>query len=429
MYTMTTFEDLFAIELDARKTAVKTAELRRLFLAALSDVNPQSLVARWLQIHGGEKYETVIALGKSAVPMALGARTALPAGYREVVVAPRIPAGSPPSWRESSHPRLSAASVAAGQALLCAVRSSEGPVLALLSGGGSALAALPADGISWQEKDACVAEVYAAGASIEELNVVRKHLSALKGGKLAAVCSQPITTLLTSDVVGDLPSLIASGPTCTDTSTAQEALAVVARYLGGRVSSSVLTALQKSSERGHRQPIFSECTVVAPMADLSLAAGKVARRAGITEVYCIKEPFLGRSDKVAKEILLYAERPGLWIEYGESTVDLGRSPVIGRGGRAHHLALQLALAIAGNAGITILVAGSDGVDGNSGAAGAVVDGQSLGKMRRAGALPEEALAQMDSATALVAIGAQIKIGESGVNHADLVMIWVGAGES
>lgn len=404
--------------------------LPELFSAVVSSYDPGVLVREHFSLHpveGGDL--TVLALGKAAVPMMCGARAALgDAICEEVVVAPSLPAESPKGWFASTHPSPSSQSERAARALLEAAVRARGRVVALISGGGSALAALPAAGLSLEDKSALVGKVYAAGADIFELNVVRKHLSAFKGGRLAAACPQPVYTLVLSDVLGDSLSAVASGPTVPDLSAYAQALQVVERYCSDEVSGAAVEHL-RAGVLGHREETLKSTRLGDEAQLLSGMRGFlkfVENRAAAmgANVEAMPELMQGAVESVAASL---AERlrtappePALWVFGGEATIALPSSP--GRGGRAQHLALLMAEQIAGRKDLQILIAGSDGVDGNSNAAGALVDGTSWTAIQAAGIDPRAALLACDSAGALAAIGAQIVTGATGVNHADLVFV-------
>ncbi len=415
------------------------ATLVDVFARTIASLDPGAFVHEALE---GESLEpgpvTVIALGKAAVTMVEGARSALGARiYTEVVVAPAIPVRAPSGWMESDHPSPGVRSQEAAKALLRAVATAQGPIVALISGGGSALAALPATGLKLSDVVTLVEATYAAGADIHELNIVRKHLSAIKGGRLAQAAGGPITTLLVSDVVGDIPSSIASGPTCADPSTFAEAVAIVERYCPD-ADGPALQYLRDGACGVHPETLKGDrngdrLLVLAGMRSLVEHARDIASES-FSEVFCFSRSLEGDVEAVANlidETILSrhgggahepAENalPGLWIAGGEATISLCPTP--GEGGRAQHLALLLAGRIRGRDDLRILVAGSDGADGNSAAAGAIVDGSTWQAIERQGIAPGEALSRCDAGAALGTVGAQITTGPTGVNHADLVLV-------
>jgi hydroxypyruvate reductase len=295
--------------------------------------------------------------------------------------------------------------------------------LFLLSGGGSALAALPAAGLSLQDKALLLSEVYEAGVAIDQLNVVRKHLSGIKGGQLAQAATVPMTTLLISDVVGDSLHTIASGPSLPDPSTFQSALEIAEAV--GVSPGPALERLREGASgniedtpsvgrAGDRHILLAGFGALASEAQrLALAAGFVSRLAD--------RELEGSIASVAASLLQEAKQTGLCIAGAEATVKVAQAG--GKGGRAQHLALHMAREIQGPEPLHILVAGSDGIDGNSQAAGAIVDNQTYERLLAIGVDPEESLRQCDSATALASVGAQILTGPTGVNHADLIFVY------
>ncbi len=412
--------------------AAIAALLREIFSATLKALDPGPLVRAELlrQPLAGDAI-TVLALGKAALPMARAAQDLLLERVSEmVVVAPEIPEALPQrareTWIASTHPTPSQRSLDAAQALLTAASRAQGEILMLLSGGGSALAALPVQGLSLEAKSEFIAKLSDAGVAIDELNVVRKHLSGIKGGRLAAAAQVPVTTLLVSDVVGDSLQTIASGPTLPDSSTFAQALAIAESSLGSPVGEAAdflrrgvrgeIPETPSQARRGDRSTLLAGIATLAEEAErCALAHGLPCQR--------LASQVEGTSDSVVAELLGWASGPGLWIAGGEATVSVIAEP--GKGGRAHHLALQLACEIRGPEEIQVLVAGSDGIDGNTQAAGAIVDNRSYEKLVAMGISPESSLRRCDSATALAALDAQILTGPTGVNHADLILLYRG----
>lgn len=406
-------------------SAERSGELVALFIETLARLDPAKRVRQALHERDGlGDAVTVLALGKAAVPMAeaacayLGARV-----HSAVVVAPGVPTGKPSGWMASSHPVPTQRSERAGRALLAAAADAPGQVLALISGGGSALAAVPAPGLQLSDKAALVASVYAAGADIAELNTLRKHLSAIKGGRLARAARFPVHSFYSSDVVGDALDVIASGPTILDDTPREQAVAIARKYLGAGARGAALDyLLAPPRETGPAMATRSWSTdthvLLAGMEELADKAHAIAGERGQQSHRMPR--FEGPVDEVARAKLQEVTGPGLWVSCGEATLALPAQP--GRGGRAQHLALTMAMEIRGRADIEILVAGSDGIDGNSAAAGALVDGQTVARIIAAGLDPARALRECNSDPALAAIGAQITTGPTCVNHADLVLM-------
>ncbi len=408
---------------DLRDTIASS--LRDLFVASVQALDSGPLVRKELQARpmtGGAI--TVLALGKSAVPMARAALAALGDKLDAAcVVAPNIPTGMPSGWMASSHPTPSLRSADAAESLLGAARRAQGEILFLLSGGGSALAALPAPGLKLEDKVNLLHQIYAAGVPVGELNVVRKHLSGFKGGQLALAAAAPVRTLLISDVVGDSLHTIASGPSLPDPSTFGDALAIALAI--GKLAEGPATKRLRLGAAGQIAETPSMARegdrhfLLAGFGALATEAQRLAEK-GAFASHLLSKDLEGSIASVATKVLEGSIAPGLWIAGAEPTVQITQDP--GSGGRAQHLALHMAGEIRGPDPVRVLVAGSDGIDGNTQAAGAIVDNQTWQRVRSMGIDPAESLRKCDSATALAAIDAQIVTGPTGVNHADLIFV-------
>ena len=424
--------------------------LRELFAEALYRVAPAGPTQRALEGIELAPEVVLLATGKAAIGMAAGAESAL--GDRiaaRVVVAPSLPGahgviprdlvsrpGGDPSGEkpregffQSSHPVPDARSEAAGRALLAAAAAARPgqEVLALISGGGSALSAVPADGLELADKAQAIARLEAAGAPIAYLNCVRRHLSALKGGRLALASPVRVTTLVVSDVIGDRLSEVASGPTVPDPTRFADACAVVERWTGWQGIPPVVRAHLEAGLRGETREGLQDGERPDDRAllilglDALVGAAVDACLARKLPVQVIDRRIEGEVTEVARNLASDLERQGaVVIAGGEPTVVLPHQP--GLGGRAHQLALLLAHEVRGTDTV-VLVAGSDGLDGNTGAAGAVVDGTTWDAISARGLDPAAHLARCDAGSALAAVGAQILTGPTGVNHCDLVLAW------
>jgi len=369
-----------------------------------------------------------VAIGKAALAMARGAGE-VAAG---VAVVPRGGGGAlPRGWQvfEGTHPEPDAASVAAGRAALALVASarSDDVVLALISGGASALAEVPV--VALDELVATVRAVMAAGAVIDEINAVRGALSAIKAGQLALASAAPVVTLAVSDVIGDPLAVIGSGPTigpwlaspgvAVDDGAAtrrSRARAVLERH--GVAVPALLAGPLPASEATRSD----HAAVIAPMASAARAAIQALAARGIA-ASLVAAPLSGDVEAVAAA--LAAERAGEpVVAWGEPTL---RVPAVhGAGGRAQQLALVLARCLRGTTR-TAFVVGTDGIDGppppgRPSPAGAWVDGATWDAIVAAGHDPAAALARCDAGTALAAAGALVVTGPSGINHADLVIL-------
>jgi len=395
----------------------------------------------------------VLAVGKAALPMLRGLP---PAAHRRRVLAvtpPLLTAAIPdvqvPGVQVliADHPRPSARSVAAARAVLAFVRTATAPgdadagaagarLLVLLSGGASALLCAPSDGLTWADKRDAIQAVARAGVPIRALNVVRKHLSAIKGGRLALAARGPIAVRALSDVIGDDPATIGSGPFSADPSTFSEALAIV-EAVGAALPAAALDHLRRGA-RGERAETPKPGTpsldhvayqVLAGPARVVSEAQQAAREAGLDQGHALPRDSEDTVDDLAAAILTRAHQPGapgvaldrprLWIGNGEPRVvlpvgDLGRaSPGAGRGGRATHLALVVARGLATlpqamRARVAFLAAGTDDRDGETDVSGAIVDGTTWARAHARGLDPEQAIRRFDSLTVLSATGDTIR---------------------
>jgi glycerate 2-kinase len=263
-------------------------------------------------------------------------------------------------------------------------------VLCLISGGGSALLAMPAEGLTLEDKQGINKALLASGAAIDEMNCVRKHLSAIKGGRLATMCgAAKVVTLLISDVPGDDPAVIASGPTVADASTCADALAIVRRY-GIHLPAAALQGLESGAfetpKPGDARLAGHALKMLAtPQASLE-AAAELARRAGL-EAHVLSDEIEGESREVGKVHAALARavarrgapfaKPCVILSGGETTVTVKHRG--GRGGRATEFLLGCAIALQGEPGVHVLAADTDGIDGIEDNAGAIVTPDTLAR--------------------------------------------------
>ena len=296
---------------------------------------------------------------------------------------------------EASHPVPDAAGLAAAQRILAMVQGStkDDLVLCLISGGGSALLTLPADGLSLEDKQRINQQLLNSGANIGEMNCVRKHLSRIKGGRLAAACAPArVVTLTISDVPGDQPSVIASGPTVADATTCADALAILKRY-GIELPAPVLSQLESGAletpKPGDDAFNGHEVHLIATPQQ-SLEAAAVAARAAGLNAYILSDEMEGESREVGKVHAALAravatknqpfQKPCVILSGGETTVTIRkqaqRTPK-GRGGRAGEFCMGLTLALQGQVGVFALAADTDGIDGVEDNAGAFVSPSTL----------------------------------------------------
>lgn len=303
---------------------------------------------------------------------------------------------------EAAHPVPDAAGLAAAQRMLAWTKglTADDLVLCLMSGGASALLTLPADGLTLEDKQRINRELLASGAGIHEMNCVRKHLSRIKGGRLAAACAPArVLTLTISDVPGDDPSVIGSGPTVPDATSCADALAILARY-GIAVPAAIEAALRSGALETPKpgDPRFEGHAVrmiATPQQSLEAAAA-AARAAGITP-HILSDEIEGESREVGKVHAALARavaqrgqpfaRPCVILSGGETTVTVRRQPEgtpRGRGGRAGEFCLGLAQALQGQPGVYALAADTDGIDGVEDNAGASVQPDTLARAQAAG---------------------------------------------
>jgi hydroxypyruvate reductase len=310
---------------------------------------------------------------------------------------------------------------------------SNADLLVLLSGGASALMAAPAPGITLEEKRHATATLLRAGADIHALNTVRKHISDLKGGRLAVSSAAPCRTLAISDVVGDDLSVIASGPTVADVSTFADAAGVLSRFGGADEFPQSVTDHIEAGMRGQRPETpkpgdprlaRSHASVVGGRFNAMRGAQAAAEARGY-HVLLIEEPVVGEARSAGRRLVEAVTarvrplgRPLCVVSSGETTVTVrGR----GRGGRNQELALAAAEVLASSTDtIAMASLGTDGVDGPTDAAGAIADPTTVSRSRSAGLLtPESYLDANDSYSFFAAIGDLIHTGATGTNVGDL----------
>jgi hydroxypyruvate reductase len=301
-------------------------------------------------------------------------------------------------------------------------------VLCLISGGGSSLLALPAEGITLEQKQAINKALLKSGAAIGEMNCVRKHLSAIKGGRLALACAPArVATLLISDVPGDDPGIIASGPTLPDPTTCAEALAILDKY-GIDVPGNVREHLESGAGESPKpdDPRFNGNThqVIANAQDALEAAAKVARDAGITP-YILSDDLEGEARDVgqvhaaiARQVVRRGQpfsKPCVLISGGETTVTVRGK---GRGGRNAEFLLSLAAALDGCPGVYAIACDTDGIDGSEDNAGAVYGPDSITRAASLGMRPRAMLDNNDGYGFFSALGDLVVTGPSRTNVND-----------
>ncbi len=413
------------------------ALLRRLYAAAVDSARPALALPANLPPPPRGRC-VVVGAGKAAAAMAQALEAHWPGpleglvvtAYGHAVRCERI------EIVEAAHPVPDAAGRAAAARLLERVGGlgADDLVIALLSGGGSALTALPGAGVPWDDVVALTRTLLACGATIGEINCVRRHLSAIQGGRLGAACAPArLVTLAISDVPGDRPVDIASGPTAADPSTCADALAILARH---RIEPTAAVRAWLESGRGEsvkpgdpRLGGADTRLIATPQAALEAAATS-ARAAGL-DAHILGDAIEGEAREVARVLAALAQqvarrgqpfsRPCVLLSGGETTVTV-RGP--GRGGRNVEFLLALALALDGLPGVHALAADTDGIDGAAPVAGAMIAPDTLARSRALGLEAADALARNDAHPFFAALGDAIVTGPTLTNVNDFRAILI-----
>jgi glycerate 2-kinase len=416
--------------------------LRDMFEAAIAAASPDKVVPANLPPPPAGR-TVVVGAGKAAASMARAVEAHWPADKPlSGLVVTRYGHGVDPLERievvEAAHPVPDAAGHKAASSILDLAKGL-GPddlLLCLISGGGSALLSLPAPGITLDDKQALNKALLKSGANIHQMNCVRKHLSAIKGGRLAvAAAPAKIVSLIISDVPGDDPSVIASGPTTPDATTLADAKAVLRRY--GIVPPPSVQALLddgKSETPKPGDPAFarSETRIIAaPQASL-MAAAEVASQVGYRPLI-LGDALEGEAKEVGKvlagialQVAVHgqpAAPPCVLISGGETTVTVAGA---GRGGRNVEFLLSMAVELDGRPGIFAIAGDTDGVDGAVEVAGAIVTPDSLARARKLGLNARASLADNDGHGFFGALGDQVVTGPTLTNVNDFRAVLINA---
>ncbi len=339
---------------------------------------------------------------------------------------------------EAAHPVPDQNSRIASQRILalCDDLTEDDLVLCLISGGGSALLSLGGGDIGLADKQDLNRQLLHCGASIAEINTVRKHVSAIKGGRLAAACAPArVVTLLISDVPGDDPQLIASGPTIPDSTTAADARAIIERYqLQPAASIERFLQTPEAETPAPDDPLFANNTVqliAGPQVSL-LAAAELAKTLGVTPLI-LSDSVEGESREVGTAFAAIARQakfhgqpvapPCVILSGGETTVSIKGS---GKGGPNTEFNLGLALNLAGEGGITVLACDTDGIDGSEDNAGSIIDASTLARARARGLDAEVFLNNNDAWSFFDALGDLVVTGPTNTNVNDFRAIYVAA---
>ena len=414
--------------------------------AAIDGVDAGGLVRRALEqidiVSTLQKAKAVdvIGAGKAAGVMlnAFAASTDVPV-RRMLGIGPQRPPLLPKvaEWQDAGHPLPTEGSLAAARRAIEIARAA-GPddlLAVLLSGGGSALMALPADGVTLADKQRTARTLMEQSADIYELNTVRKHLSSVKGGQLAAAAGGAVLTLAVSDVIGDDLSVIASGPTVGDDSTYAQALSILSARGGTAAYPSAVVdrllrgaagALPETPATGDARLARAIARVIGPQRGAIDGAEAAARQLGY-DVRVVSEPIVGEARNTAvahlRRVAVDAAawpRPLCVISSGETTVTVRGK---GKGGRNQEFALAMA-PLLGSLGKHVAAAsvGTDGIDGPTDAAGAIVDSETITRARANGLVPETFLDDNNTYVFFERLGDLIKTGPTATNVGDLQVI-------
>lgn len=433
-----------------------TRDAKKIFKAAVEAASPREAVARELRLVGAERRKLrladgslsldaigriwVVGAGKATAPMAQAVERLLGKRIAGGAIVVKYGHGAPLrriEVHEAGHPVPDEAGVRGADAIshIAANAGKDDLVIALISGGASALMVRPAGAVTLGDKQECTRLLLACGANIHEMNAVRKHLSQLKGGQLASLAAPArVWALLLSDVIGDDLDVIGSGPCAPDVSTFNDALGILRSYgILDRVPASVREHLERGAAGGIREtskpgdPLFSRVrnVVVGSNARSVEAAAAAAKTLGYQPMV-LTTSLDGEAKEQARMLVSIAREaqragrpakaPLCLLAGGETVVTLRGN---GKGGRNQEFALAAALALRGTVGISVMAAGTDGTDGPTDAAGAVVHGLSVPRALKKGLDPAAALANNDAYPLFQATGEAIHTGPTGTNVMDL----------
>jgi hydroxypyruvate reductase len=404
--------------------------LKDLFFAAIAAADPALRVPPFLP-KPPKGRTIVVGAGKASAAMALAVEQSWQGDLSGLVIT-RYGHGAPCKKIEiveASHPVPDAngRDAALRMGKLVKGLNKDDLVLCLISGGGSALLAAPAPGLTLEDKQSVNRQLLACGAPIGEMNCVRKHLSALKGGRLAAAASPAeVVSLIISDVPGDDPATVASGPTVPDPTTREDALAILRKYrfdLPAHVWTFLETEAAETPKPGDPRFARVRTEMIAAPAQSLAAAAKLARDAGY-RVIGLGDRIEGEAREVARlqaAQALATKGPAVILSGGETTVTLKGK---GRGGRNAEFALALAIALDGRANISAIAGDTEGIDGSEDNAGALVTADTLARAEARGLDARAFLANNDAYSFFEAIGDLIVTGPTRTNVNDFRAILV-----
>ncbi len=403
--------------------------LRQLFDTAVAAASPENCMHKWLPMRPHGRV-VIVGAGKAAASMALELEKHWADPLEGVVIVPYGHGTNCKSIEiiEAAHPVPDDAGLAAARTVLERVSdlSASDTVVCLLSGGGSALLSLPASGVTLAEKQAITSQLLRSGAAIHEINCVRKKLSAIKGGKLAAACAPAtIITLLISDVPGNDASIVASGPTIADTTTRADALGILKRF--DIETSDAVTAAIEASEVV--SIVEADVRILATSDDAMQASAAYAEEQNITP-YVLGD-LNADAAQLAEEHAQLAMQiasgsgpiaaPCVILSGGETTVNVRGK---GRGGRNGEYALALAIALNGHASISAIACDTDGIDGAGDNAGSLVSPDTLARATAKNVNANEMKDNNDSYNFFAAIDDLVFTGPTLTNVNDFRAIYI-----
>jgi glycerate 2-kinase len=419
--------------------SLKDPRLLRILSAALEAVDPFDAVKKHLPPVAGRVYG--LGIGKAAIPMmdALAQQLPLTGGLAVTKFASRAASGSY-TVIEGGHPVPDARSLDAGKRVLDFVSSlqEDDTLICLISGGGSALVTLPHEGISLEDMQSLTSLLLSSGARIDEINTLRRHLDRVKGGGLARATKARVISLILSDVIGNSLEAIASGPTAPDPTTRKDALEILEKYVATQsqrhadLPNSVTQHLRGSKELETFKPddpIFTRAQnlIIGDNRLAARAALDQAKREGFGAEILTNE-LQGEASEVGLELarqlrvsISVKPRPFCLIAGGETTVTITGD---GKGGRNQELALAAVDELAGLGEVMLIALATDGDDGPTDAAGAVVTGESARRAESLGLRATDHLSRNDAYPFFEALGDLMKTGPTGTNVNDLVFLCI-----
>ena len=416
--------------------------LQGAFRAALAAADPLAIMPPHLP-EPPRGRTVVVGAGKAAASMARAVESRWPPGKPlEGVVITRYSHGLPLNRIrvvEAGHPVPDESGEAAAREILAAARSlgEDDLLLVLVSGGGSSLLALPVEGVPMADLKAVTRELLASGAPIQDMNTVRKHLSAIQGGRLALATRARVAALVISDVTGDDPTHIASGPTVPDPTTYGDALEILERFgvkppasIAAHLARGMKGEVAETPKPGEKAFTRVDNRVIATAHASLMAAARFVEAQGVAPAV-LGDSITGESAEVAKvhaaiarEMRLHSQPfrpPAALISGGETTVTLRKR---GRGGRCAEFLLSLGVALDGLPDTWALACDTDGIDGSEDNAGAVLTPDALVRARKLGLAPKKMLADNDSYGFFAALGDLVVTGPTRTNVNDFRIVLV-----